>query len=87
MAYVFRRNDVFLYTFLLLLGSIFVFWGGRGILMYLWNPMTLKLDGIVIQSEKKYQRKELPVLLMSPVLSSINIPIKGKIIYLEHMTT
>ena len=57
MAYVFRRNDVSLYIFLLLVGGLCIFWGGRGILMYLWNPVTLKLDGIVIQSEKKISTK------------------------------
>ena len=57
MAYVFRRSDIGLYLGLLIIGGLFAAWGGWGIGVYLWDPLTLEVDGIVIESRKESKTK------------------------------
>ena len=51
--YFFQKKDFFVHLVIFLIGGFFVFLGGRSILMHVLDPMTQKLDGVVIQSHTK----------------------------------
>ena len=55
--YFFQKKDFFVHLVLLLIGGFLIFLGGRSILMYVLDPMTKQLDGVVIQSHTKQSIK------------------------------